>query len=56
MGRDAFAPDDTIDSVGFNPRARMGRDVAVGAVNRLPLRRFNPRARMGRDVAQVSGV
>ena len=35
-------------SVGFNPRARMGRDLPCATSGQLQAR-FNPRARMGRD-------
>ena len=34
--------------LGFNPRARMGRDHDLYVVMR-PVPSFNPRARMGRD-------
>ena len=37
------------DGHGFNPRARVGRDLA-GIRCTSPLQRFNPRARVGRDV------
>ena len=36
----------------FNPRARVGRDVAAAITARLPAD-FNPRARVGRDVADT---
>ena len=34
--------------IGFNPRAREGRDVFAWRLKRFPAR-FNPRAREGRD-------
>ena len=37
------------DSIGFNPRARVGRDLRRNTGFRAACRCFNPRARVGRD-------
>ena len=48
-GATAMAVADIIKKLGFNPRARMGRDRAMR--HYVSVQRFNPRARMGRDSA-----
>ena len=48
MGRDAQVQSPCRIRQGFNPRARMGRDLPQGiCTSRSEC--FNPRARMGRD-------
>ena len=44
-----------IQSEGFNPRARMGRDIGRGNAQGRSSR-FNPRARMGRDLRQLDDI
>ena len=41
---------------GFNPRARMGRDLSQPAQMSLRASSFNPRARMGRDITEQQVV
>jgi len=50
VGRDKSKYNYSSSSTGFNPRARVGRDVC-GRVRMLYVRCFNPRARVGRDVS-----
>ncbi len=52
MGRDRSSKDSSAPAAGFNPRARMGRDV-VELNERKQRMSFNPRARMGRDQVHV---
>ncbi len=40
--------------VGFNPRARVGRDILSRGIH-IHLKSFNPRARVGRDRRLDSG-
>jgi hypothetical protein len=49
VGRDGTRSGGQRMSIGFNPRARVGRDCPSGAASFHTRPRFNPRARVGRD-------